>query len=234
MTKLMRQFVNARTTFNGIIARHGLSGVLGWLKRGLSYHLWLYLTPGGRRELRFDQLPGVVTEGITEVSQTNRFPDAVFYEPSRPSMFLDLIFRLPIEHCRFTFIDIGTGKGRPLLLALRFPFRRIIGVEGSPGLAAVALQNTASHDRIEVVCADATEYQLPRGNLVIYLYNLFGYATLREFLTAVERSLRNAPRQIYIVYYIPACEDLLAGCGWLEKVTGTDDVFAIYRTGSPQ
>src|ERR1700736_669791 len=101
-----------------MIKNRGLAGILTWFKRGVSYHLWLYLTPAGHRELRFDDLYSVATNGITPVSQPDRFPDAVFYEPSRPSMVLALIAELPIEHDRFIFIDIGAGKGRSLLVAM--------------------------------------------------------------------------------------------------------------------
>ncbi len=36
---------------------------------------------------------------------------------------------LPIEFNQFTFIDLGSGKGRTLLMASDFPFRKILGVE---------------------------------------------------------------------------------------------------------
>ena len=110
-----------------MIKHRGLSRILGWLKRGVCYHLWLYLTAKGRTELFFDRLHGVATDGIVPISEGDRFPDGGFYEPSRPSMFLQLISRLQIDHSRFTFMDIGTGKGRPLLLALRFKLTQALG-----------------------------------------------------------------------------------------------------------
>jgi hypothetical protein len=41
----------------------------------------------------------------------------------------------------FTFIDLGSGKGRALLMASAYPFKRIIGVEFMPELHRVAQEN---------------------------------------------------------------------------------------------
>ena len=38
----------------------------------------------------------------------------------------------------YTFLDIGSGKGRVLMLASDAPFRHIVGVELSPALTAIA------------------------------------------------------------------------------------------------
>src|SRR5947209_2929304 len=43
---------------------------------------------------------------------------------------------LPVEE--YTFIDIGCGKGRAVLLATELPFREVIGVELSPALVETA------------------------------------------------------------------------------------------------
>lgn len=42
------------------------------------------------------------------------------------------------------FLDLGSGKGRMVLSAARFPFRRIIGVELSNDLTAIARRNVAT------------------------------------------------------------------------------------------
>ncbi len=44
---------------------------------------------------------------------------------------------------RYTFVDIGAGKGRALLVAAESPFREVVGVELNPELAAVAERNIA-------------------------------------------------------------------------------------------
>jgi tRNA G46 methylase TrmB len=51
------------------------------------------------------------------------------YQPTEPALFREMMARLPIEFDRFTFVDIGSGKGRTLLMASEYPFWKIVGVE---------------------------------------------------------------------------------------------------------
>ena len=51
------------------------------------------------------------------------------YQPSEPALFHEILDSLPVAVDGFTFIDLGSGKGRTLLMASEYPFRRIIGVE---------------------------------------------------------------------------------------------------------
>ncbi len=69
---------------------------------------------------------------------------ATGYYGIAPSAFNAALDRLALDWARFTFVDIGCGKGRALLLATRHPFRSFLGVELSPDLAAVAQRNLAA------------------------------------------------------------------------------------------
>src|ERR1700691_1972444 len=51
--------------------------------------------------------------------------------------------RLQLDYRRFSFVDVGSGKGRALLLACDYPFREIMGIELSPELDRVARANIA-------------------------------------------------------------------------------------------
>src|SRR5262249_59289520 len=72
------------------------------------------------------------------------------------------------------FVDLGSGKGRVLLMAAMHPFKRVIGVELSAKLNAIARTNVerASHrlrcKEVELVVADATEYELPDDVTVVF------------------------------------------------------------------
>jgi predicted RNA methylase len=96
------------------------------------------------------------------------------------------------------------------MLAARRPFRAVIGVEISPALVEIARENlaTASDPRrvvrdVKIVRADAAEYALPRGDLVIYMYNPFR----GPVLDAVLARLRGVPdRADVVVLYHTAVE----------------------------
>ncbi len=134
----------------------------------------------------------------------------------------------------FTFIDLGCGKGRVLLMASDYPFKRIIGVEFMPDLARAAQKNIAgySNDRqqcrqIEAVCMDARDFQFPSGPLVVYLFNPFSESTFVAGAGEFDRSIEQAPRPVYIAYRFTEFEGLLAQAVWLEKVAG-EEQWAVY------
>ncbi|MGC2449552.1 MAG: class I SAM-dependent methyltransferase, partial [Candidatus Sulfotelmatobacter sp.] len=67
------------------------------------------------------------------------------YQPTDPAAFWEMMAALPIEFEKFTFVDIGSGKGRTLLMASEYPFRKIIGVELIPELHRAAAENVARY-----------------------------------------------------------------------------------------
>ena len=100
---------------------------------------------GGRR---FDHDYGVTTHAVLFLTDLD--PDAVgdagahatHYEGVPVSEFHQLVATLPdgaIE--RSTFVDIGAGMGRAMILGATYPFRQVCGVEISPGLYEVAKEN---------------------------------------------------------------------------------------------
>ena len=135
----------------------------------------------------------------------------------------------------FTFIDLGSGKGRVLLMASDYPFRRIIGVEFIPELHRAAQKNIAgySNDRqlcrqIESVCMDARDFQFPPGPLVVYLFNPFSESTFAQVLENLRRSVEQSPRPVYVAYRFTEFENQLAQTDWLEKIAGTEQ-WAVYK-----
>jgi SAM-dependent methyltransferase len=134
----------------------------------------------------------------------------------------------------FTFIDLGCGKGRVLLMASDYPFKKIIGVEFMPELHRAAQKNIAgySNDRqrcrqIETLCMDARDFRFPLGPLVVYLFNPFSEPTFAQVLELLRRSLEQDPRLVYIAYRFTEFESLLMQSDWLEKIAGSEQ-WAVY------
>jgi hypothetical protein len=129
----------------------------------------------------------------------------------------------------FTFIDLGSGKGRVLLMASEYPFQRIVGVEFMPDLHRAAQKNIAGYSnncqecwQIETVCMDARDFQFPLEPLVVYLFNPFSESTFAQVLENLSRSVEQASRPVYIAYRFTEFEGLLAASDWLEKIAGTE------------
>ena len=157
------------------------------------------------------------------------------YFATEPWLFEQIMQALPIDFSQFTFVDLGSGKGRVLLMASDYPFKKIIGVEFMPELHHAAQKNIAgySNDRqrcrqIETVCMDARDFQFPLEPLVVYLFNPFSEPTFAQVLENLRRSVEQTPRPVYIAYRFTEFENLLAQAAWLEKIAGTEQ-WAVYR-----
>src|SRR5450631_343196 len=161
----------------------------------------------------FDRIHGTQTSGFVSADQLPvgeaARAHAVFYAGSQPSVVREGLKALPpVETC--TFIDLGCGKGRPLLVASEFPFRDILGVELSPDLAAVAARNGAiiaerfpNRTPVRIAVGDASRFPIPSGDVVLFLYNPFGVELIAHVVQSVEAALRTESRSIYVVYYNP-------------------------------
>lgn len=129
---------------------------------------------------------------------------------------------IPVETA--TFIDLGSGKGRAVLMAADHPFRRVMGVEFASELHDVAVANVAKRaaldgvdDRIELHLDDATRFPLPSGPLVLFLFNPFDPPVLTDVVDAAMASWKADPRPIRILYMNPVHHAAWIAAGWKER-----------------
>jgi SAM-dependent methyltransferase len=141
-----------------------------------------------------------------------------------PSGFNQMMEALDLDWQRFTFVDLGSGKGRALLLASRYPFGRIVGVEIAPELSAVAAANiqrfSAPWQRcreIESRNGDAAEFVYPAGPLVLFLYQPFLAPVLKRCVRNLAKSLAAERREVYVVYVNPVFEREMKNVPGLER-----------------
>jgi SAM-dependent methyltransferase len=153
----------------------------------------------------------------------------VHYVPSRKEIFSKAIQSLPIRFEDYTFVDIGAGKGEVLLMATEYKFKRLLGVEYSKTLADIAISRG-----VECVCMDATEFVLPAGPTVIYLYNPFQGKVMDKVIRNIEQSLQDAQRDLFIVYVNPWERRKFARSRYFKTIAENWDVlnweFCIYRS----
>jgi hypothetical protein len=107
----------------------------------------------------------------------------------------------------YSFIDLGAGMGRGMLLAAEMPFREVIGVELHPELAAVAERNTEiwqisgrARCPMRVVQADVTEFRFPQNPCVAYLFNPFREPVLRRLLSHIENEFSDRRGELDLLY----------------------------------
>ncbi|HZC23517.1 MAG TPA: class I SAM-dependent methyltransferase [Candidatus Binatia bacterium] len=162
------------------------------------------------------------------------------YQPTDPPAFREMLATLEhttgLDFADVTFIDLGSGKGRTLLMASDYPFRRIVGVELLPALHRLAQQNLEQYKSdsqkcfaLESICADAAQFTFPAGPLLIYLFNPFPEVVLRHVLVNLRRALTESSTTAHLIYYNPQHADVIAEAGYLQKIAGTHR-YSIFRS----
>jgi predicted RNA methylase len=168
--------------------------------------------------------------------------DAVFYARVSTRIFGRLLEDLGVAPEKFAFVDLGCGKGAPLVLAAEHGFATVVGVELNGRLASVAQSNAATYARrheaavpIQVVQGDVVNFEWPASSTVVFLFNPFGAETLRAVLGNLEASLRAHPRDVRVAYVSPVHAQVLEDSGLFERMPSRSPRWAVYRhtpTGS--
>jgi SAM-dependent methyltransferase len=179
---------------------------------------------GGRR---FDHAYGVTTHAVLFLTDLD--PDdtgdagahATHYEAVPVSEFHQLLSTLPPDSiARSTFVDVGAGMGRAMILAAQYPFRQVCGIEVSPGLYEVARENLAiakTHplrcSDLRLVQGDARLWEYPPGDLVLFLFNPFDATALAQTLPAI--LARCGAGSTWLLYHTPVERAVVeADPGW--------------------
>lgn len=139
--------------------------------------------------------------------------DLFNYEPSLPSVVASSLDALAIEPAEFTFVDLGSGKGRVVLIAAERGYVEVVGVEYRRRLHRAAVRNVAKLgpdcSPVRLECGDALAFGLPEGPLVLYLFNPFPPEGLAGVLARVQDRAR-------LVYVHPVGAEVVEELGWEE------------------
>ena len=178
---------------------------------------WRYFTYRHRKQipvnLAFDREHGVETAMELPLEAAGvPLADVVrgngVYRPLTEELFRTSIASIGIDAAKFTFVDIGSGKGKVMFMAADLPFKRIVGIEYAAGLHEVAIRNVATYRSktqkckdIEAVHADALDYKLPDGPLVLFTFNALAKEIMRDLLKKLDRDAASEKdRPIIFIY----------------------------------
>jgi SAM-dependent methyltransferase len=176
------------------------------------------------RELGIDtagKLPGGVA-GAEFATPAQIYP----YHPVVRDVFDEMMGCLPEDISSFSFIDVGSGKGRAVVLAARRPFAEVIGVEISHRLHRIAAKNLEKispllHSAVEIVHQHARTFVFPTKPTVIFLFNPFAEDVMREVIGNIERTHVNSGLPVFLLYFWPAQERVIRERGsWREIGSG--------------
>tara|TARA_Y100000768_G_scaffold385972_1_gene373294 strand:+ start:193 stop:837 length:645 start_codon:yes stop_codon:yes gene_type:complete len=118
------------------------------------------------------------------------------------------------DHKKLIFIDVGCGKGKAVLLALDFNFKKIIGVEINKNLSKICNENIKNYKfsknkkNISIINKNALDYKVTDEN-VFFFFDPFSENILNIFLKKIISSIKKRKRVIYIIYANPPKKNLI-------------------------
>lgn len=127
------------------------------------------------------------------------------YKPTRIRHFRLLIRDLKLPE-NSVFVDMGSGKGRVLLKASLYKFKRITGVEISSRLCEIAKINISKFEKIlnrrlyvEIVNEDVLKYNIKNDENIFYFYNPFDNYVMEIIIERVMKSITANPRKVWLI-----------------------------------
>jgi 16S rRNA G966 N2-methylase RsmD len=131
------------------------------------------------------------------------------YEPTRIRHFRKImnILKFPSGS---VYVDLGSGKGRLLLIASRYRFKQVVGVEFSHELCEIAQKNLHSFRKktrldvdVEIVELDVVDYEIKDDENVFYLFSPFDEFIINKVIKNIRTSLVRSPRRVWLIYNNP-------------------------------
>ena len=170
----------------------------------------------------FDQMYDTDTSGLVPardlVTGHENDEHVTAYYGIAPSILRAVIDRWratdPPHHITdYTFLDVGAGKGRAVMLASGFPFRRVVGVELNAEMARIAESNVRRWRRahkadptasaiapIEILNEDALSFELPKTPTLVFLFHPFEAPVLKKFLRRIETAFASRAGTLDLLY----------------------------------
>jgi SAM-dependent methyltransferase len=191
------------------------------LRQGFSYgdpDRWI--DSKTRADTEFDAKYGTDTAGIQEIFDLtivghNR-KHGESHIATDPKDFADVMQSLSIDPSAYTFVDLGCGKGRVLILAAEYTFKKIVGVEFVRELFDSARTNITKLQlkNVELIFGDAATFEFPKGPVMLYLCNPFGSQIVREVAENARLSWIRDKRPLTVIYVNPLHAASFTNSAW--------------------
>ena len=140
------------------------------------------------------------------------------YEPARIVVMRRLFRQIrPLVPKESVVVDLGSGKGRVLLIAAECGFTAATGVEFAAELCEIARNNCLKYQRktncsvqFRVVEGDVVDYNITLHDNVFVLFNPFDDLVMEQVIARLSDSLSQYPRRVLVCMYNMVSVDLMS------------------------
>lgn len=168
----------------------------------------------------FERRHQVKTDGVHELDglaiRSKNRQHGSQYMPVRVGHLRRVLKLLPIDPGRWNLVDLGSGKGRVLVLADLMGFEKSIGVEFAADLCNAATANKLAFEKrhgrssgIEVRHADVTAMSVAAAPTVFYAYNPFKSNVMAQAVQRIDEARALHGQPAWFCYTNPAAPTLI-------------------------
>lgn len=238
MTKFIKGAVHLSSKDENIFIR--CITIIVYLYKCFRIWLFAFLFNDPLHEEGFDKKHGTNTTNMMDFFEPQYIMnDQTFYQTMPSSKITETFEMLNTDFDDYAFIDVGCGKGKPLLVASDYPFKKIIGIDIAAELINIAHSNINIYkkgeldtSRFELIHKSIEEYTIPEEKLVIHLFNPLNETLMETFLKQIEQSYKNYAREIIFIYVIPVHKEVFMQQDWLEEIPTSTWQIKIFKTGT--
>ena len=174
-----------------------------------------------------------------ETDSTNK-GQATYYGATRARPLVKLLQHLDLPTSG-GFVDFGSGKGRVVLIAAEYGFKKVVGIDFSEPLCQMARKNLETFRRsrtlqseVVIVHSDVVLYPIQSDETTFFLYDPFSAEVLGQVLQNLRQSLAKHPRQIWVIYNSPRYHDVMERSGVFTESRDYEiggNEFCVYGSG---
>jgi SAM-dependent methyltransferase len=185
-----------------------------------------------RHEIAGEKKYGINTTRINNLknlSVKGKLEHAEIYQGASYYLLENIFTYLQSINTNYHILDFGCGKGRVLAVAAWYGFKKITGIEFSEELCTEARKNISPvqvkfpEKIFNVIHANAADYEIENDTNVFFFFNPFDATVMLAVVKNILLSLKNHPREIYVVYVNPVHKEIFMSAGfeqihYLEKM----------------
>ena len=196
-----------------------------WLFIGTNWNFWLatftiYHEVKGEKKygldsLKIDRLKSISVKG-ENLGHASIYQACNYYVLEKGFNFLKTI---PTNH---QFVDFGSGKGRVLVVAAYYGFKRITGIDFAKALCQEAAANIQGKKllfpktQFNIVNDDVVHYPIEKGQDVFFFFNPFDEVIMLQVTRNLLSSFKQYPRKMHVMYANPVHKEIFLSAGFEE------------------
>ena len=127
------------------------------------------------------------------------------------------------QEANLHLVDYGSGKGRIMVVAAYYGFKKITGIDFSQSLCNEAeinierIKSLFPSTDFQIICDDAVNYSIKNEDNVFFFFNPFDEVVMLQVVKNILASWRKNEKKIYIIYINPLHKEIFLSAGFEEE-----------------